>query len=119
MNSLRSGSLRVIRPESNLSPIEGLANLADLMLVLACGLMLSLVVSWNVDLNRNAALTGVEQGAEVRELEGLKEYAEGLSESYGYEELGVVYKDPATGKLYMVERSERREDRGENGSQND
>ena len=102
MNGLRISALRSFRQESEVSPIDGLANLADLMLVLACGLMLSLVVSWNVDLNRTESLINMEQGAEVEELAGLEEYAEGFNESYGYEELGVVYQDPATGKLYMV-----------------
>lgn len=32
------------------NPMEGVANLADVMLVLAVGMMLALVVAWNVDI---------------------------------------------------------------------
>ena len=100
--SIRTSRLHHNRPEADQSPIEGLANLADLMLVLACGLMLSLVVSWNVDLAREMEMINLDQGKEVTELEGLEENMAGLAEGIGYEELGIVYMDPETGKLYMV-----------------
>ena len=100
--NLRTSRLHHTQPESGQSPMEGLANLADLMLVLACGLMLSLVISWNVDLARDIDMTGLEQGPEISELEGLEENPDGLTEGIGYEELGTVYKDPVSGKLYMV-----------------
>ena len=48
-------------------------------------------------------MVGLEQGAEVTELEGLEESPEGLNSENGfYEEMGTVYRDPDTGKLYMV-----------------
>ena len=34
----------------DVNPMEGVANLADVMLVLAVGMMLALVVAWNVDI---------------------------------------------------------------------
>ena len=100
--SLRTSRLHHHKLEFDQSPMDGLANMADLMLVLACGLMLSLVISWNVDLARDIDMISMEQGAEVTELEGLEENTGGLAEGTNYEELGVVYKDPVTGKLYMV-----------------
>ena len=103
MKSLRSSALFYARKDRNENPMDGLANLADLMLVLACGLMLSIVVHWNVDLGGNGELVGLDQGAEIQELNGMNEDANGeLDNSEGYEEMGVVYKDPQTGKLYMV-----------------
>ena len=46
-----SGStLRRSRMFEEEDPTSGLSNLADCMLVLACGLMVALVVAWNVDL---------------------------------------------------------------------
>jgi hypothetical protein len=81
------------------SPMEGLANLADVMLVFVCGLLLSLVAFWNLDLN---AAT-VKVGEDVMELEELSaEETTAFGDPEGYEELGVVYKDPVTGKLFMV-----------------
>ena len=101
--NLRSRSLCYTRKDSDQNPMDGLANLADLMLVLACGLMLSLVMHWNVDLAGSGELVGMEQGAEMQELDGMTEDATGdLKDQTGYEEMGTVYKDPQTGKLYMV-----------------
>ena len=95
--SLGTGRLRRARREMDQSPIAELANMADLMLVLACGLLLALVINWNVDLARDVDLIALDQGAEVTE-GNIGDPAEGAA----YEELGVVYRDPNTGKLYMV-----------------
>ena len=103
MKGLRNSALCDFKLDSDQNPMDGLANLADLMLVLACGLMLSLVMHWNVDLAGSGELVGMEQGAQVQELDGLTESSSGdLKDQSGYEEMGKVYKDPKTGKLYMV-----------------
>lgn len=102
MKNLRSSPLLYSKHDSDQNPMDGLANLADLMLVLACGLIMSLVMHWDVDLGRGETLVGLEQGSEIQELEGLEEDAGGLKNEAGYEEMGIVYKDPQTGKLYMV-----------------
>ena len=86
----------------DINPLEGMANLADIMLVFACGLMLALIINWNVDvagLNETA-----RQRTEVRQMEGLTgdENSE-PNENINYIEKGTVYEDPETGKLYMVE----------------
>jgi hypothetical protein len=81
--------------------MEGAANLADAMLVLACGLMLALVINWDVDIARSPG----EAAAALTEVEGVAEggaAAEAQEAPAGLEELGVVYRDPSTGKLYMV-----------------
>ena len=95
----------------DLNPMEGVANLADVMLVLACGLMLALIINWNVDVAGAGAPVEVDQGQEITELEGLQISGEtSLDEDAQYEEMGTVYRDPATGKMYMVV-----EDSGEGG----
>lgn len=38
--------------EEGVNPLDSLGNLADLMLVLACGLMISIIALWNVDLSQ-------------------------------------------------------------------
>jgi hypothetical protein len=105
MRNLRGSNLRYSDREQkkDINPLDGVANLSDLMLVLACGLMLALVMNWNVDLARGSEnLVGLDQGAQIQELEGLANSEGGINDSAGYEEMGKVYKDPSTGKLYMV-----------------
>jgi hypothetical protein len=88
------------------NPLEGLANLADVMLVFACGLMLALVINWNVDITARSA------GDETRdeEMTRLSDISGGagtaLDDDTPYERLGTVYRDPTTGQLYMVEGEE-------------
>ena len=89
--------------EEEISPTEGLINLVDAMLVFSCGLLLALVMFWQVDLS-NPPLTELEQGAEVTALDEVQEEIE-KSEAggTGYEKMGTVYRDPETGQLYMLE----------------
>ena len=88
-------------------PMSGMANLADVMLVFACGLMLALVTAYNVDLTPD--LTEVVQSEDMTEIQDdIEEQEASMSLSgSGYEELGVVYRDPATGKMYMLSESDR------------
>ncbi|MDR1605264.1 MAG: hypothetical protein LBS10_10870 [Gracilibacteraceae bacterium] len=75
---LRSRRPRRLRREE-IDPAEGVANLADLMLVFICGLMLSIIMYYHVSFGEPAS------GADS-----------GLVES------GYVYVDPETGKAYAV-----------------
>ena len=43
-------NLRRKKVHQDENPLEMMANLMDVMLVFACGLMLALIVNWNVDL---------------------------------------------------------------------
>lgn len=88
--------------EEDVSPMEGAINIVDAMLVFACGLMLSVVIYWNVDL-QNKELVPVDQGAEVTEVDGMKDDLQASIDGEGtYEKMGTVYVDPETGKMYMV-----------------
>ena len=84
-------------------PMDGVANLADVMLVFACGLMLALITFWNVD------VAGTQRSTEPASLEELTQTAEELErresetiDSEGLEEYGRVYRDPESGKLYIL-----------------
>lgn len=97
---LRSRRLRV--PEE-VSPLEGAINIVDAMLVFACGLMLSLVIHWNVNLDRTGDQVQVELGQEVTESPDVAEnLVKNRNEGDLYEKMGTVYKDPDTGQLFMV-----------------
>ena len=55
-----------VHPDEN--PLEMMANLMDVMLVFACGLMLALIVNWNVDLGGSQEVDYVN-GQEVTDTE--------------------------------------------------
>jgi hypothetical protein len=104
---LRRGRLRTEREEGAFNPLDGMANLADLMLVFACGLMLSLIIHWNVDVGRMEKLLGLNVDTKLTEVNDTeKKTVEDLKNGQGLEELGTVYRDPATGKLYVVSMEE-------------
>ena len=97
----KSGRLRIRRKTEDSSPMEGLGNMADAMLVFACGLLLALIMSWNVDVTDQGEITNIDKKYEV---EGVEDgTSEEISEENNLQEMGKVYKDPETGKYYVVE----------------
>ncbi len=99
--SLRSNrGLRRRKFEEDFDPMSSMGNLADVMLVFACGLLLSLIINWNVDVEQVAQ----QQPATKYEVEGVEsgetKTIEGESQ---LQEMGTVYMDPETGKYYVVE----------------
>jgi hypothetical protein len=78
----------------------GLVNLADVMLVFACGLMLALVAYWNLDVSNMHEVIQTDRVSEVQDINELKE---SLGDGSGFIELGKVYQDPMTGKFYMLQ----------------
>ena len=80
-------------------PPDPLANLLDLMLVFACGLIAALIgLSDRVDEHfRENFERVVEKGDELPRLP--EDAADGGA---GYESVGQVYRDPETGKLILI-----------------
>ena len=98
--------------EGEEDPMAGTSNLVDAMLVIAVGLLIFVVISWNMQSvvfqdNQNQEKAIQESSPDVTEVsEGqtLNETPESSNSSgQGYMEMGKVYKDPSTGKLVMVE----------------
>ena len=95
-------------------PMAGVANLVDAMLVIAVGLLVFLVISWNMqsivfneDITQEQKqeaiqamqdVTEVDQGQQLNEIPDISN-----TTGKGYAEMGKVYKDPTTGKMIMVE----------------
>lgn len=80
------------------SPTDSLANLMDVMLVFACGLIVALVAHYGVQL-------GATQPDGMQEISSsqVEQASQSDSEKSGiYDEVGTVYRDAATGKLYVV-----------------
>ena len=101
------GGLRTRRRLRNLeeevNPLEGAINIVDAMLVFACGLMLALVIRWNVDLAQAGARINVNQGQEVAPDANIRnDLVKSEGKGQLYEKMGTVYKDPGTGKLFML-----------------
>lgn len=92
---MRNRRRRVFLDEQENDPMAGLANLLDVMLVFCVGLMIALVLSWNL---QSIIFVNVERGREIKELPQLQEAG-----GQGYHERGKVYQDPETGKLILIE----------------
>ena len=86
-------------------PLGPLANLLDLMLVFACGLIAALIsMSKNVDAHFSSSMITRQQTEQIvnkgRELPQLP--SQGELGGKGYESVGQVYRDPKTGKLILI-----------------
>ena len=81
--------------ESEGSPMESIANIVDVMLVFACGLLLVLVTVWNVDI-------GLDRPDNMYEVSDVVEGSQDVQKD-NLQEAGKVYRDPATGNLYFIE----------------
>ena len=79
-------------------PLGPLANLVDIMLVFACGLIAALFASSEqLQSHLEQRSQVVQAGRELAELpEGVGDIGE------GYEQLGRVYRDPRTGKMILI-----------------
>ena len=96
--------------EGEEDPMAGTSNLVDAMLVIAVGLLIFVVISWNMQsvvFQSQDQQTFDESSPDVTEVsEGhvLNETPDSSNSSgQGYMEMGKVYQDPSTGKLIMVE----------------
>ncbi|MBC7337670.1 MAG: DUF2149 domain-containing protein [Clostridia bacterium] len=85
------------------NPLEGGLNIVDAMLVFACGLMLALAVYWNIELVPKGERVELKRGREVTHLPEVRSnLVEARGEGKIYEKVGTVFRDPETGKLFMV-----------------
>lgn len=98
---LRSDTGFGTREEVN--PMATVANLVDAMLVLAVGIMLALIVSWNLNISENGRVND-----NARKEDALSDFTEEEVESVedtpseNLEKQGTVYYDPDTDKYYVI-----------------
>ncbi|MBQ1351917.1 MAG: DUF2149 domain-containing protein [Oscillospiraceae bacterium] len=83
------------------NPMDGLANLADVMLVFACGLMLALITYWNLDVSQADSVDTSPARQEITQDVSDAAGQDAVSAD-GLQQYGTVFIDPDTGKLYMV-----------------
>ena len=121
--SRRSRKKRRFSDGDEISPLNGLSNLSDAMLVLALGILVALVVHWNVNIvpanqgngqDNTTVQTETSGGenqidrsaaAEFSEEDLQKAGADEAGSGEGLERMGTVYYDEATGKYYVVDDS--------------
>lgn len=84
--------------EDDVNPMENIANMSDVMLVLAVGIMLALVMHWNVNISGAVEL----EDAEVTSEEIQQSDSSAGDDEEQYEEVGTVYRDRETGEMYVV-----------------
>ena len=97
----KGGGLRGGHPRSkdDADPMASVANIADIMLVFACGLMMALVTVWNIDFTPLSEL----QDKQLEAIDTPEDMPEDMTDAgNAYVEKGMVYQDPKTGKYYMV-----------------
>lgn len=96
-SGLRGGGLR---EDEDVQPMQYVANLTDVMLVLACGLMAAVITFWQVDLKQ----TNIDRDKMQRiEASDVIQQESGSVSTDGLVNQGMVYKDPETGTLYIFE----------------
>lgn len=105
----------------SVDPMQFLSNLSDAMLVLAVGMMLALIVHWNVDISTSGGVmsdSGISYAAEgeggfaqIDKDDAIRFSEDELAQmdtdtledgGEGMEKLGEVYYDAATGQYYIV-----------------
>ena len=89
------------RKPENFSPMEGVGNMADAMLVFACGLLLALILSNNVTVSETGKISNSSNVTyEINGMDGT--VTQEIDANTPLEEMGTVYRDPATGRYYVL-----------------
>lgn len=104
MRRLRDRSLRARTDDAPVSPMDSVSNLADAMLVLAVGIMLALILNWNVDISSVSSASQTDAPQMSFESDDLSESdsSAGTIEA-DLTEMGKVYYDEKTGTYYIVQ----------------
>jgi len=84
----------------DISPMESLVNLTDMMLVFICGLLISIIIFWNVDMDNIVIIYDESQLVKIENPEELTQEME-LNISSG--ELGTAVLDPDTGEIFVID----------------
>ena len=98
---LSGGSIR--KTDETPDPMGNLSNLADVMLVLACGLMAALVMYWKVDLSNSSVVVTEDNMEKIDVSEIVPQEGQLVLEGY---QTKIVYEDPETGDLYVIDNEE-------------
>lgn len=95
-------------------PMAGTSNLVDAMLVIAVGLLVFIVISWNMqnivfndnmdEQQKQRVKNAIEEVSQIDQGQQLNDTPDiSKSSGEGFTEMGKVYRDSKTGNLIMVE----------------
>lgn len=106
---LRRNGSGMLRNENSFSarqdidPMATVANLVDAMLVLAVGIMLALIVSWNLNITENGLVNdNASKKDAVSDFTEEEVTSTTETPSENLEKQGTVYYDPETDKYYVI-----------------
>lgn len=93
--------------DQTVNPMDGLGNLADAMLVLAVGIMLSLILHWKVDIASTADAAQEAMDAQAQEQQQIAIDESALQSqtepvSGNAQHVGELYYDEETGQYYLT-----------------
>ncbi len=94
----RSSRRRRQRGE-DINPMDGVGNMFDVMMVFACGLMIAIMMLWNIDLNNVVNIIDQTELVELDEDEAIDQSNAAAS---NYNNIGTAIEDPNTGKTFVV-----------------
>lgn len=90
------------REQEEVNPMNYVSNLSDVMLILAVGIMLALILHWNVKIDTpDPVSTDPQEKDTVTFSEDDLENNEELPEEM--ERMGDVYYDPVSGTYYIIQ----------------
>lgn len=97
----RSSRRRRQRGE-DIDPMDGVGNMFDVMMVFACGLMIAIMMLWNVDLS---SVVNIIDRTELIELDENEAIDKSNAAASNYDNIGTAIEDPNTGKTFVVDDS--------------
>lgn len=85
-----------------ISPMESMVNLVDVMLVFICGLLMSIFAYWNISMDGLVAVADQDQLVQIDNPEEITAQMQTVS---SYDSVGSAVLDPKTGNLYVMDGS--------------
>ncbi|MCC8123192.1 MAG: DUF2149 domain-containing protein [Oscillospiraceae bacterium] len=86
------------REAESINPMAGLGNLSDIMLVFACGLMIAIILLWQVNLKDIVMIFDENNLVEVTDPDTVENMMNSLSDS---DKIGSAYSDKS-GKVFTL-----------------
>ena len=95
-------SERSFTRREEIDPMATVANLVDAMLVLAVGIMLALIVSWNLNISENGLVNDNAKKEDAVSDFTEEDIQDAEVSTDKLEKQGTVYYDPETDKYYVI-----------------
>ena len=98
--------------------MDGVGNMFDVMMVFACGLMIAIMMLWNIDLNN---VVNIIDQAELVELDEDEAIDQSNAAASNYDNIGTAIEDPNTGKTFVMDNDDKAASQsdGENNGSSD